>query len=82
VTFQRLFNHKKSESKDSSPFANRTIFGWVLNGPLGRKSDHVPTANFVEANDQLNRQFEEFCNREFDDSIYESKTLMSQNDQR
>ena len=70
------------ESKDGGPFATQTIFGWVLNGPLGRKSNHVPTANFVEANDQLNRQFEEFCNREFDDSIYESKTLMSQNDQR
>jgi hypothetical protein len=70
------------ESKDGGPFATRTIFGWVLNGPLGRNDCQIPTANFVQANAQLNQQFEQFCNREFDDSIYESKISMSQNDQR
>ena len=70
------------ESKDGGPFATRTIFGWVLNGPLGRKEPKVPTVNFVDANTTLSKQFEDYCNLEFNDSSYEAKTSMSQNDMR
>ena len=67
---------------DGGPFATRTIFGWVMNGPLGRKGNQTPTANFIQGDAQLSQQFQQFCNREFSDSIYETKTSMSQNDQR
>ena len=50
------------ESRNGGPFATRTILGWVLNGPLGRKGNQISNANFVQANVQLNRQFEQFCN--------------------
>ena len=70
------------KSKDGGPFATRTIFGWVINGPLGRKGSQRHIANFVQADAQLNQQFQQFCNREFNDSIYETKMSMSQNDQR
>ena len=56
--------------------------GWVLNGPLGRNDVEVPTPNFVQAIDALSRQFEEFCNNEFQDVNYDSKPSMSQNDKR
>lgn len=70
------------ESKDGGPFATRTIFGWVLNGPLGRKEPKTPTANFIDTNANLTKQFEDFCNLEFNDSTYEPKMSMSQNDRR
>ena len=60
-------------SRDGGPFATRTIFGWVINGPLGRKGSQRHIANFVQAVAQLNQQFQQFCNREFNDSIYETK---------
>ena len=57
------------ESKDGSPFATRTIFGWVLNGPLGRKESKAPTANFIDTSAKLSKQFEDFCNLEFNDVL-------------
>ena len=56
--------------------------GWVLNGSLGRNDVEVPTTNFVQANDALSRQFEEFCNYDFQDVNYDSRPSMSQNDKR
>ena len=70
------------ESKNGGPFATRTIFGWVLNGPLGRKEDKVPTANFIDTTVTLSKQFEDFCNLEFNDSSYEPQPSMSQNDRQ
>ena len=70
------------ESKDGGPFATRTIFGWVLNGPLGRKERKVPTANFIDTSAKLSKQFEDFCNLEFNDSSYEPQASMSQNDRK
>ena len=69
-------------SENGGPFATRTLMGWVLNGPLGRNDVEVPTTNFVQADDALSRQFEEFCNYEFQDVNYDSKPSMSQNDKR
>ena len=68
--------------KNGGPFATRTVFGWVLNGPLGRKGNQTHTGNFIQANAELSRQFERFCNQEFNDSSYDSKTSMSQNDRK
>ena len=66
------------------PFATRTIFGWVLNGPLGRSANQASISNFVTANPiiELNRQFKRFCNMTFKDSIYDTNTSMSHNDSK
>ena len=56
------------ESKNGGPFATQTIFGWVLNGSLERKENKAPTANFIDTNTKLNKQFEDYCNLEFNDS--------------
>lgn len=68
-------------SEDGGPFATRTVLGWVLNGQVGRAATtKVSTANFVQGNKTLDEQFHEFCNLEFSDTFYESKTSMSLND--
>ncbi len=40
------------------------------------------TANIIHTDTELNRQFEGFCNQEFNDSVYDSSTTMSQEDRR
>ena len=70
------------ESKNGSPFTTRTKLGWVIKGPLGRDKPKVPSANFVQAHTTLDQQFQEFSNREFNDSFYDSKPSMSLNDQK
>ena len=59
----------------------RTILGWMLSGPLGRKKTKVPTSNLIDTMANPSKQFEDFCNLEFNDSSYEPKMSMSQNDQ-
>lgn len=56
--------------------------GSVLNGPLGREETKVPTAYYVQGDNTLSQQFEEFCNMEFNDLSHGSKASMSQNDRR
>ncbi|KAK3702245.1 hypothetical protein QZH41_016773 [Actinostola sp. cb2023] len=70
------------ESENGGPYATRTVLGWVLNGPLGREKNKAATANFVDSDTELSKQFSEYCNLEFNDSTYEPKTSMSQNDRR
>ena len=70
------------ESKNGGPFATRTVLGWVLNGPLGRTGPEEATANFHDANANLSKQFEDYCNLEFNDSSYDPKMSMSENDRR
>ena len=70
------------QSQNGGPFATRTALGWVLNGPLGRETTEVPTANFVQAHHSLKRQFKDHCNREFNDDKYDAKPAMSRNDQK
>ena len=71
------------QSENGDPFATRTILGWVLNGPLGRKETKAPATHYVQAGDILNKQFENFCNMEFNDVKYESSEIaMSQNDKK
>ena len=69
-------------SEDGGPFATRTVLGWVLTGPLGRSKSKSPTANYVQSTDALERQFHDYCNREFNDSSYEVQQSMSQNDKK
>ena len=68
------------QSENSGPYATRTVFGWAINGPLGRVGAHRSTANFIEA--ELNQQFERFCNLEFNDVTYKPRLAMSPNDER
>ncbi|KAK3737962.1 hypothetical protein QZH41_000763 [Actinostola sp. cb2023] len=70
------------ESENGGPYATQTVLGWVLNGPLGREKNKAATANFVDSDTELSKQFREYCNLEFNDSTYEPKTSMSQNDRR
>ena len=70
------------ESLNGGPFATRTILGRVLKGPLGRTGPEEATANFVDTNADLSKQFEDYCNLEFNDSSYDPKMSMSQNNQR
>ena len=70
-------------SKNGGPYATRTVFGWVVNGPLGRaQAADTRTANFIKADVELSEQFRKYCNMEFSDSIYSNKSSMSQNDKR
>ena len=70
------------ESKNGGSFAMRTILGWMLSGPLGRKETKVPTSNLIDTTANLSKQFEDFCNLGFNDSSYEPKMSVPQNDQR
>jgi hypothetical protein len=59
-------------NENGGPFAAKTVFGWVLNGPLANQSkSKIPTANFVQSTNALERQFYDYCNREFNNSNYE-----------
>ena len=71
------------ESCHNGPYATRTIFGWVVNGPLGRvQGPNFYTANFIRADTELSEQFQSYCNMEFNDSVYGGKPSLSQNDKR
>ena len=69
-------------SQNGEPYAIRTVFGWAINGPLGKEKSSNPTANYIDANKQLNQQFEEYCNLQFNDSAYATKLSLSQIDQK
>ena len=45
------------ESKNGGPFAMRTVLGWMLSGPLGRKGTKVPTSNLNDTTANLSKQF-------------------------
>ena len=68
-------------SCNGGPYMTQTIFGWAINGPLGRSQGSVTCAShFVKTNVELNDQFHDYCNMEFKDSIYRNKPAMSQED--
>ena len=69
-------------SQGQGPFATRTVFGWTVNGPLGRMGGAQPSANFMRADQELTQQFRMFCNWEFCDSIYDDRPAMSREDTR
>ena len=56
-------------SRNGGSYATRTVFGWVVNGPLGRvQSSATGTANLIKADVELSDQFRKYCNMEFNDS--------------
>lgn len=70
-------------NQDGGPCANKTIFGWAINGPLGRSASLERTTNFVQAVDaKLESQFKNFCDLEFNDAEYYNKGALSKDDQR
>ena len=79
---QALQPREVRPSQNGGPFATRTVLGWVLNGPLGRDEEKLPTSNFVQANQSLEQQFESYCNLDFNDSKYDARPTMSQNDRK
>ncbi|KAK3727376.1 hypothetical protein QZH41_006038 [Actinostola sp. cb2023] len=58
----------------------RTLLGWTINGPLGRKGVSNRTSNRIEADVLLNEQFKQYCNMESNDTNYHDETTMSQED--
>ena len=70
------------ESKNKGQYAARTLLGWTINGPLGRNERLTRTVNYIRADEQLNQQFERFCNVEFSNSIFDHKLAMSREDLR
>ena len=70
------------ECEGSGPYAVRTIFGWTINGPLGRNGWTYRSTNYIRTDQMLNRQFEKFCNIEFNDSTVDNKLAMSVEDSR
>eukprot|EP00794_Sanderia_malayensis_P013101 gene13101-14442_t len=71
------------ESRNGGPFASRTILGLVLNGPLGRADNKLAhTASFIKTDEEPSRQFESFCNLEFNDMQHDNKAAMSLNDKK
>ncbi|KAK3754770.1 hypothetical protein QZH41_007277 [Actinostola sp. cb2023] len=64
------------------PYATRTVLGWVINGPLGRATQSSRSSNFIHTDAELERQFRIYCNMEFNDSQYDGKTTMSQDDKQ
>ena len=67
-------------SQDQGPFAIKTVFGWTINGRLGRFGASQPSVNFIRADKELSQQFRMFCNWEFCDSVYDDKPAMSKED--
>ena len=70
------------ESRDGGPYAVRTLFGWAINGPLGRMSTSTRTSNRIQSSSELNVQFGKFCEMEFNDSQFSIEKTMSQEDRK
>ena len=64
------------------PYATRTDLGWVVNGPLRKCGNSRRTANLITTDVELNKQFEKYCSMEFNDSYYDTKVTMSQEDKK
>ena len=63
-------------------YATRTDLGWVVNGPLRKRGNSRRTANLITADEELSKQFEKYCNMEFNDSYYDNKVTLSQEDKK
>ena len=44
-------------SENGGPLATKTVFSWIINGPLGGSKSKIPSANFVHSTDPFERQF-------------------------
>ena len=70
------------ESNGHGPYATRTVLGWTINRPLGRKGNSPRTANIIKADNEVNEQFKRFCKVVFSDSVYDNQTGLSKEDLR
>ncbi|XP_071952433.1 uncharacterized protein [Antedon mediterranea] len=61
--------------QNGGPYATRTLFGWVVNGPLSSWQENK-TCGFVG---NLDEQFRKFCSIEFND-LESDQVTMSQSD--
>ena len=82
VTTRKHLNQGNiKQSRRKGPFAVRTVFGWTLNGPLGRESTGGShTVNLVKEDIELEELFKSFCNQEFSDSNADTAMQMSKDD--
>jgi len=74
---------KVKNSEHGGPYASRTRIGWVVNGPLGRyhQGSHA-TSCFVKADTELQRMVEDFYNFDFNESVADNRTELSQDERR
>ena len=73
---------KVKKSNGTGPYAVKTVFGWTINGPLGRNAGLYRAANSIRVDSTLNEQFKRFCNIEFNDSTFDNNVAMSVEDKR
>ncbi|XP_074649414.1 uncharacterized protein LOC141904651 [Tubulanus polymorphus] len=75
-------------STNGGPHAVKTIFGWAVNGPLGgstcvtNKMAFSINRNEDRRDSELTRQFQLYCDLEFNDRISDDTKCMSQEDKR
>ena len=70
------------KSKGRGPYAVGTLFGWTINGPLGRNETTRLCVKFLQSDHGLNEQFQKYSNMEFNDSAFGTKIKMSVKDSR
>jgi hypothetical protein len=70
-------------SQDGGPYATRTAWGWAVNGPLYCQHERYHTRNFfVKSDVQLNEIVMDAINRDFNESIADDRTELSQKEQQ
>ena len=74
---------KVKHSEHGGPYASRTHIGWVINGPLGRyhQGPHS-TSFFVKADTELQQMVKNYYNLDFNESIADIRTELSQDERR
>lgn len=77
---QALEPKQVKESQNGGPFAVKTLLGWTVNGPLGRKGKQNSSTNRIHADVQLDEQFRKYCDMEFNETKLRDERTMSQED--
>lgn len=77
---QALEPKQVKESQNGGPFAVKTLLGWTVNGPLGRKGKQNSSTNRIHADVQLDEQFRRYCDMEFNAMKLRDEWTMSQED--
>ena len=67
----------------NGPYATKTKFGWMLNGPLGRHSCFEKRyVNFIRTDEEMGRMFQQFMNLEFSESVSDRTHALSRQDEK
>ena len=67
------------------PYAVKAKFGWTLNGPTGRFGQSSKQCHYIrtgQSEDLISKQLDQFFNFEFNESLADLKTSMSQEDKK